>query len=79
MCHRVIAINASGEAPSNAACTTPPARPTNFVVTADANTTVLTWNDNSAVEDGYQVRRFQTNCIGPACDAFDPQCENYDL
>jgi titin len=81
MCYRVVAFNAGGKAaPSNTACATAPARPTNVVVTRlDAGTVALTWSDNSAVEDGYQVRLFQTNCIGPACPAFDPLCENYGI
>jgi hypothetical protein len=79
MCYRVVAFNAGGEAaPSNTACTTPPAGPTNAVVTS-LSPVALSWTDNSAVEDGYQVRLFQTNCIGPACPAFDPLCENYGM
>jgi hypothetical protein len=78
-CFRVVAFNDGGEAPpSTTACTTPPAGPTNLVLTSlDAGTIALTWSDNSAVEDGYQVRMYQDNCTGPACPAFDPVCESY--
>ena len=57
VCYRVVAYNAAGDAaPSNQACTTPPAAPTNLVATlVDASTIELTWSDNSAVEDGYEV------------------------
>jgi hypothetical protein len=78
-CYRVVAFNDGGEAaPSNTACTTPPAGPTNLVLTSlGAGPIALTWSDNSAVEDGYQVRMYQDNCTGPACPAFDPWCEQY--
>jgi len=79
-CYRVVAYNAAGDAsPSNASCTTTPAGPTNLVVTrVDTETVALTWSDNSAVEDGYEVWFLQTNCIG-ACDTFDPWCEYYGM
>jgi titin len=56
-CYRVIAYNSVGESPpSNTACTTPPAGPTDLTVAAvDAMTVDLAWTDNSAVEDGYEV------------------------
>jgi hypothetical protein len=56
-CYRVIAYNSVGESPpSNTACTTPPAGPTDVTVAAvDAMTVDLAWTDNSAVEDGYEV------------------------
>jgi hypothetical protein len=74
-CYRVIAFNAGGSAPaSNTACTTPPAGPTNLIERlVDAQTVELSWTDNSAVEDGYQVwlRGAWWNCCpdGGACDA----------
>jgi hypothetical protein len=57
VCYRVFAVNRFGEsAPSDQACTTPPAGPTNLTATTiDEGTLELTWQDNSAVEDGYQV------------------------
>jgi len=59
VCYRVIAFNAQGESPpSEADCTTPPAGPTDLTVAAvDPQTNDLTWTDNSAVEDGYEVQR----------------------
>lgn len=75
-CYRVVAFNAGGKGPpSNTVCATPPAGPTNMVVTRLDTIVELTWSDNSAVEDGYQVWLFQTNCLGPACPGFDPGCE----
>jgi hypothetical protein len=72
--YRVMAFNAGGEAPSNIASTAPPAGPTNLTEQpVDAQTVELSWNDNSAVEDGYQVwLHYATwNCCpnGGACDA----------
>ncbi len=58
VCYRVSAFNNVGEsAPSNTACTAPPAGPTNLTVVAgvDPGTVDLVWSDNSAVEDGYEV------------------------
>jgi len=62
VCYRVAPFNAAGEAPpSNVACTVP-AAPTNVdlrVLQADAFQ--LTWTDNSAIEDGYQVIQIVNN------------------
>ena len=57
VCYRVIAYNNYGEAsPSNADCTAPPKPPTNLVGTTGEDGAVeLSWSDNSAVEDGYEV------------------------
>lgn len=57
LCYRVTAFNSLGEsAPSNAACTTPPAAPTDFGATpVDASTIDFAWTDNSNVEDGYAI------------------------
>lgn len=67
VCYRVIAFKAGGEsAPSNTACTVPPAGPTNLVATiVDASTreVELTWVDASAVEDAYDV------WIWPCCSS----------
>jgi fibronectin type III domain protein len=58
VCYRVIAYNAAGDSPSNIDCTTPPAGPTNLVATSLEDQSIdLSWGDNSAVEDGYQVQR----------------------
>ena len=58
-CYRVTAYNTYGSsAPSIASCTAPPAAPTGLVATATAAQTIdLTWTDNSAVEDGYEIQR----------------------
>ena len=57
VCYRVISFNSSGDAaPSNIACTIPPAAATGITATqVDAETIELNWIDNSAVEDGYEV------------------------
>jgi hypothetical protein len=58
VCYRVVAFNAGGDSPpSNADCTAPPAAPTGLTATAEADQPAidLTWKDNSAVEDGYEV------------------------
>ena len=59
VCYRVVAFNKAGDAaPSNTDCTAFPAAPTNLTATAiDAQTIDLTWVDNSAFEDGYEVQR----------------------
>jgi hypothetical protein len=59
VCYRVIAFNQYGDAPaSNTSCTAFPAAPTNLVAkSVDGQTIDLTWTDNSAFEDGYEVQR----------------------
>ena len=69
VCYRVVAFNVSGTAPpSNTACATAPAAPTNLSATlASALTWELAWSDNSAVEDGYEVWGYSQYI--PCCDA----------
>jgi hypothetical protein len=56
VCYRAFAYNSKGDSPpSEMGCTTPPAAPTNLTATATAEGVLLTWTDNSAVEDGYSV------------------------
>jgi hypothetical protein len=56
VCYRVFAFNNVGESASNIDCTTPPAGPSDLVAHAvDPQTVDLTWNDNSGVEDGYEI------------------------
>ena len=57
VCYRVVAFNVSGTAsPSNIACATPTAAPTNLTATlVGAQLWELAWSDNSALEDGYEV------------------------
>lgn len=59
-CFRVIAfIGTRRSLPSTADCTAPPAVPMGLSAKATANQTInLTWTDNSAVEDGYEVSRY---------------------
>lgn len=65
-CYRMYAYNDRGQAPvSNTACTTPPAAPTNLVVTTvDDQSIGLSWIDNSQVEDGYQVYSVEDDGYG---------------
>ena len=62
-CYRVVTFNAAGEAPSPIACTMPaPPTGVNLVYLAPGEFG-LSWTDNSAIEDGYQVIRiFNTWC-----------------
>jgi hypothetical protein len=56
VCYRVFAVNTQGDSPpSNIACTVPPAAPTNLVATAGPNGFEITWTDNSAYEDGFEL------------------------
>ncbi len=59
VCYRVIAFNRGGDSPpSNTDCIAPPSGPSNLTAAAAANQGIdLTWTDNSAVEDGYEVQR----------------------
>lgn len=59
LCYRVIALTQYGEStPSAVRCTTPPAAPTALSASGVAGPAIaLSWTDNSAVEDGYQVLR----------------------
>jgi hypothetical protein len=74
VCYRVTAFNELGDAaPSPAACTAPPAAPTDLGTTAvDERTVRLAWNDNSSVEDAYQVWLYWSyeHCNGNVCDGF---------
>ena len=56
-CYRVISVNPSGESiPSNTSCTAAPNGTYLTARLADEQTIVLSWADNSNVEDGYEVR-----------------------
>lgn len=57
VCYRVIAYNSLGDSPeANTNCTTPPLGPTDFTGTPSGDYNyLLTWTDNSTVEDSYQV------------------------
>ncbi|TME21283.1 MAG: fibronectin type III domain-containing protein [Chloroflexi bacterium] len=63
VCYRVVAFSGKGDSPpSNTACVTPIAGPTDL---AD-RMGLLTWTDNAASEDGYEV--WVMDAFGPAYD-----------
>jgi hypothetical protein len=83
VCYRLVAFNAGGDSsPSNHACTRPPASPSNVTArTVDASTFELRWTDNSAVEDGYEVRySYRVNADGFSCggDLMNAECATYE-
>jgi hypothetical protein len=58
VCYRIVAVNAYGETPSVADCTTPPREPGPLAASSpDEQSIALSWADNSAAEDGYEVQR----------------------
>jgi hypothetical protein len=58
VCYRIIAANLYGETASAVDCTTPPTEPTSLEATSpDEQSIALSWRDNSAAEDGYEVQR----------------------
>jgi titin len=66
-CYRAIAINTAGESsPSAMGCATPPAAPSNVVISdiGDGQMEVR-WTDNSSVEEGYVV--VTTSCLDDFC------------
>lgn len=60
VCYRVFAVNSYGDSdPSNVDCTAMPAAPTDLAAAVAADGSVdLTWTDNSTVEQGYEVQRY---------------------
>ena len=60
VCYRIIARNALGDSPpSNVDCTIPPAAPSNLLVTnVEGGGSIVTWSDNSTIEDGYLVMAY---------------------
>ena len=60
VCYRVFTLGSgTTSGPSNADCTTPPSPATSLKAqSADDGYIELTWTDNSAAEDGYEVRRW---------------------
>lgn len=58
-CFRVTAFNAAGPSlPSTPDCTVVPSAPSDLAASSlDGQSVTLTWKDNSAAEDGYEVRR----------------------
>jgi titin len=59
VCYRVtVVISTAMSAPSNVDCTSPPAAPVDLTATSTADRTIdITWSDQSAVEDGYEIQR----------------------
>jgi hypothetical protein len=57
VCYRIFARNSFGESgPSGVDCTRPPAYPTNVEASyQDDGSTLVTWTDNSNVEEGFEV------------------------
>jgi hypothetical protein len=83
-CYRVLAYNDLGDSPPSAtACTTAVAAPTELTATPTAEGTVLlTWKDNSAVEDGYCVYAERAgDCFAgdmwPGCLELAPNTTSY--
>ena len=68
LCYRVFAFNAAGDSQSSIPGCTAPAALTNLAATVIGDGTIeLTWTDNSAVEDEYQV----SYGLGGCQDSFD--------
>jgi len=62
LCYRVFAYNGLGASPpSGIACTTPPAGPGSLTASVSDQAITLSWADNSAIEDGYEVQRAPDN------------------
>lgn len=60
-CYRIVAIGTYGQSgPSNADCTIIPAAPSDLAGSRpDATTIDLTWTDNSAAEEGFDLHRYE--------------------
>ena len=56
VCYRVYAANSFGESPASpVGCTKPPLAPTNVSVVPQNDSQLVSWTDNSSVEDSYVV------------------------
>jgi len=65
VCYRVVAFNSIGFSASEIQCTVPLAAPTDLTASAlDDQSIELTWVDNSAFEEGYEVLRITNGQIG---------------
>jgi len=72
-CYRVFAFNGYGNSQaSNVDCTAMPAAPSDLVATATGSDVTLAWTDHSAVEDGFQVRRWTASVGTPVVVATLP-------
>jgi len=65
VCYRVIAFNAPGDSPpSNVDCTAQPAAPSKLTGVGTSGPAIeLSWTDNSAFEDGFEVERSGSGVI----------------
>jgi fibronectin type 3 domain-containing protein len=79
VCFRVFAVSAAGASTASSAdCTTPPANPTNLVAKAvDRQSITLTWTDNSAFEDGYNVSRLDAAGVWTDIATLAPNAASY--
>lgn len=80
VCYRVIAFNALGDfAPSNIACTTPPAAPSDVTAVGVAGQLAidLAWMDNSAVEERYEVLRAKASLAWSVVADLPPNTTSY--
>ena len=77
-CYRMFAIvDGKYSAPSNVRCTVPPAAPALTGTQADQSTIDLAWTDNSAFEDGYEIRRAGANGVWPVIADLPPNSTSY--
>jgi hypothetical protein len=61
LCYRVVAVKGQLESASNVDCTYLPAAPSALTVTSSSGQAVeLAWTDNSAVEEGFDIERSDT-------------------
>ena len=69
VCYRVYAANAFGESPpSQIDCTKPPLAPTNVsIMPQEDGSQLVSWTDNSNVEDSYEVRVSYNQCSVVVC------------
>ena len=78
-CFRVIAFNTFGPSqPSTPDCTKLPAAPTSLSAKAlDLQSITLSWTDNSAVEDGYAITRFEQGGVESYITTLPPNTVSY--
>jgi hypothetical protein len=62
VCYRATIVDDDDASATDPACTTPPAAPTDLVASWFEGNILLTWTDNSRVEDGFVVV-IRTNCL----------------
>ncbi|MGH7530653.1 MAG: fibronectin type III domain-containing protein [Gemmatimonadales bacterium] len=79
VCYRVSARNAQGSStPSNVECTAPPQAPDQVTAVGTSAPAIdLTWNDASAVEDGYEIRRAASGQAFAVLAVLPPDAASY--